>query len=475
LRRALEPWAKAERASTTPSPEIDRGDITTVVLLQPTGDPARQYLGFAVHEAIASRLGKLPRIRVLSRVRDTEPDATVVEFDAGAQLTLAVRGVTAVTLPLGPEHLLATANTGTALIVAALRADRSPMPERDDVVDLVLRARYLMHHDFDRFGEVLELLERAHAMSPDNPIISSTLANAHVRMAFFGMQSDPEELVYAASLAREALRTGPELAESHLAAGHVELHSGDPAAAALHYRKALARSPHTNEAHEYLGRLLLEAGYVDLGLARLEEALASALALASTVRTQWDIARAYALDGRWADHDRLLAEIGTRGGGGRALLLARFGWWRGDLGPLRALRAQPDNRMFGREVVGELVSVFLDGAWPAVRASLLAWAREPIPNRRRLTLQTQLVAEAAGSANDVDTCVELVTHAVDHGLFDLHWVDKCPALASARATAAFATQRARVLRRAEAILDAFYGDRPDALSETAIAPSALTP
>src|SRR6185437_8361116 len=114
---------------------------------------------------------------------------------------------------------------------------------------------------------------------------------------------------------------------------HVELHTGDPAIAAAHYRKAIARSPHVGEAHEYLGRLLLEAGYVELGLARLEESIASALALSGSIRTRWDIARAYALEGRWDDYDRIVSEVSIGPGAGRTLLRARYGWWRGDMAP----------------------------------------------------------------------------------------------------------------------------------------------
>src|SRR5512146_2620396 len=97
----------------------------------------------------------------------------------------------------------------------------------------------------------------------------------------------------------------------------------------------------------------------------------------------------------------------------------------------------------------------------------------PVPNRRRRALAAQLAAEAAGFAHDLETCTSLIEHATDQGLFDLHWVDRCPLREPARGTAAFTKQRGRVQRRAEAILDAFYGDQPLATSETAIAPSIV--
>jgi hypothetical protein len=103
----------------------------------------------------------------------------------------------------------------------------------------------------------------------------------------------------------------------------------------------------------------------------------------------------------------------------------------------------------------------------------VTWAHSGAANRRRRMLMPQLAAEVAGFVGDATTCLALVEHSVDEGLFDLHWVDKCPVLACARELAAFAFARARVRSRAEAILDAFYGDHRVATSETALAPSVI--
>ena len=60
--------------------------------------------------------------------------------------------------------------------------------------------------------------------------------------------------------------------------------------------------------------------------------------------------------------------------------------------------------------------------------------------------------------------------AIDSGLFDLHWLDRCPVLACARASAAFPEVRRRVEARANAILDALYGDHAvQGLSDTVAA------
>jgi hypothetical protein len=476
LRRALEPWAAKRRVTVVPVESRDDDGIT-VILIQPHGDDARLHLAQAVHEAVATLLAKQPGLRVLTRARVLgERGAVVVDFTAGAQLAVSVRGsvALALVLPLAADQIATSARATTAAILAAGRPTIATTP----IDELVMRARYLLTRDYEHLPEVVKLLEDARALAPDDARVAAALANAHVRAAFFASNAEPNELARAAELARSALAIAPELAESHVAMGHVALHGGDAVASASHYRRAIAWSPYVGEAHEYLGRLLLEAGYVELGLARLEESIASALALTSSIRTRWDIARAYALEQRWNDHDALVAELGAAQGGGRmqsagrSLLLARFGWWRGDLAPIAALREHPDHRLFERHVVDSLIATFLDGAWASRRDALVAFGLSKATNVRRRNIAAQLTAEAAGFANDVEACNLLVGYAVGEGLFDLHWIDKCPLLECVRGTAAFAASRARVRGRAEAILDAFYGDHA-VVADTAIAPSVV--
>jgi eukaryotic-like serine/threonine-protein kinase len=468
LRRALEPWAAKRQVTSVPTEPLD-DDSVTVVLVQPRGDEARLHIAQAVHEEIATLLGKQPGLRVLTRAHaPADSTAIVAELTAGAHLAVEIRGsvVLGLALPLSADQIATSARTTVAAILAA---GRSAVPTTP-IDDMLMRARYLLTRDYDQQPDVVKLLEAARELAPNDARVAATLANAHVRYAFFAANADPDELIRAAELARSALAIAPELADSHVAMGHVELHGGNAVAAAAHYRRAIARSRYVGEAHEYLGRLVLEAGYVELGLARLEETIASALALTSSIRTRWDIARAYALEQRWAEHDALVAELGATQGARRSLLRARFGWWRGDLTPSAELRAEPDYRLFERDVVDAMVATFLDGAWPQHREMLTAFGLSNAPNRRRRLIAAQLAAEAAGFAADVAACTRLVDYAVGEGLFDLHWMTKCPLLATVRGTPAFAASYARVRQRAEAILDAFYGDH-GAVDDTAVAPS----
>jgi hypothetical protein len=66
----------------------------------------------------------------------------------------------------------------------------------------------------------------------------------------------------------------------------------------------------------------------------------------------------------------------------------------------------------------------------------------------------------------------VLAHAAEHArLFDLHWLDRCPLLASARDDPAFAAVRAQIRARSCAIYDALYGDHPIAHVATAPATS----
>jgi hypothetical protein len=83
-----------------------------------------------------------------------------------------------------------------------------------------------------------------------------------------------------------------------------------------------------------------------------------------------------------------------------------------------------------------------------------------------------LVAELAGHAGDVDACNRVLAHATRHaGLFDMHWLDRCPVLACVRGTPAFANVRELIEARARAIYDALYSDHAIAHQATALATS----
>jgi serine/threonine-protein kinase len=292
------------------------------------------------------------------------------------------------------------------------------------------------------------------------------LATAQVRLAFFRGDTDPKVIMRARELALAAVAAAPQEVMAHLALGHVELNLGEPGIAAGHFRVAIACAPHSADAHEQLGRMLLEAGYVDQGVTRLQEAIAINPLIRSAM---WEIARAWALEGKWEDHDTIVAEM-VAVGFDRVVPRARYAWWRRDIPRLAALRAELDTmHAFAPGLIDQLYDVFVHGAWATRREGLVRLAYELPPVRRRRAFVGQLVAEAAAYSNDVEAALAIIEYAITEGLFDLHWLDRCPLLDNVRADPALRPLRARIKARADGILDALYGDHHIGTSETAVA------
>jgi serine/threonine-protein kinase len=442
-------------------------ELHTVIVLAPRveHDRTNVHLAEGFHEELLRRLAQRPRIRVLPRVQATDAETTI-ELVVGDELEVMIRrGASAhrLGLPLSVHLLAITADAIANLVAGALGEPVEPTSL--EATELWLRARHTMQRGISGYEPAFELIERAHQLAPDDPRIAATLALACVRVATFDPNDQHGWFGRARDLVREALMSAPELAETHVAAAHLELHTGEAAAAAMHFRRAIACSRYIAEGHEGLGRLLLEAGFLDVAMARLDEALAIAPHL-STVR--WDIARAWALEGRWDKADPMIAELRTSND--RVVARARFACWRGDAVTLESLRVQAtDNRRaFNPQMLESLYGVVVLGGWQEHRDALIAKGLDTRPaSKRAHALYAQLVAEIAGFAGDGPTAMQLLEHAASSGLFDLHWLDRCPLLEPARKERGYAMVRAKVKARADAILDALYGDLElGALSDT---------
>ncbi|MBA3397177.1 MAG: protein kinase [Deltaproteobacteria bacterium] len=485
LRARLAPWANVAKLETAADDvPVDPGEIRTLIVLSPRaeGADARLYLAEAVHEQLLRRLARLPRLRVLPRAgANADPKMTTVELVATDVLTIAVSTpgggeVLTLRLPLAVAQIGEAAEAATTAIVKCLVSEHPPSTAAStEALDLLLHARHLGQRDVAYIGDAIAKLERANELLPGDPRIAASLAILQVRRAFFSPATSAELLAASRDLVNAALAAGPRLAEAHLAAGHLELNIGEARVAAGHYRVAIACSPHVAEAHESLGRMLLEAGFLEPALARLEEAIAIAPSL---IAIRWDIARAFALEERWADHDEVMAELARQNFARpvRSLpLRLRFAAWRGDRDAIAAMRLETRDG-FDTPFVDALLAVFADGAWDASREVLVGRVLESTEwPRRRRAFVAQLVAEVAGYAGDATTCLAMIGKAVDTGLFDLHWLDRCPLLGVVRTTDEVAGHRVRVKQRADAILDALYGDHDvGALSDTVAATVAAS-
>ena len=161
----------------------------------------------------------------------------------------------------------------------------------------------------------------------------------------------------------------------------------------------------------------------------------------------------------------MIAELRQLTGG----LKGRFGWkirlagWRGDRDTVLAVRAEaaaaPAVSMFERTLALAVCDALLGTPWATVRDQIVAALAAPeFGSARRRAFIGQIIAEAAGAFGDVPTALAMLGLAVRHGLFDRHWLERCPHLGAVRADPGYPAQRAEVVARAEAVQDALFGE-----------------
>jgi tetratricopeptide (TPR) repeat protein len=473
LARRLAPFLAVERVATTFC-TVEPPDLTlpTIVVLAPRAADKQAALHVAegIHQETLRRLaGK--RLRVWPRVDAFDmPGATFVELVAGKALVVTLRRdqlLTTLELPLEISNIALAAD---AIAVAANElAHREVDSDEHERLELLLRARAHAHAGFGGIMPAIELLEGGRARWPDDPRIACQLADMLLRYVFI-TPSSPLSFYEAQPLVEAALAGAPHLAEAHVSAGQLALHTGDPIHAAREFRIAIACSPYQAEPHEGLGRLLLEAGFLDDAMSRIDSALAIAPKLSSV---RWEIARAHALEQNWLAHDQLVTELVKDGD--RPIARLRFAVWRGNRDQMAEsyVAWKTWGTQFESELFDKVYSVFLDRTWARDRDAILdACTSARSPSKRRLLFLAQVAAELAAYAGEVDTTLALLDRAVNLDLFDRHWFDRCPLLEVVRATPEGQRLQQRVRVRAESILDALYGELEERPS---MAATVLTP
>jgi serine/threonine-protein kinase len=485
LRRALAPFAPAQRARPHAEPSVLRAPplLTVAVAAPRLVGSAAPYLGEALHQALLQRLAQWPRLRLV-RAADVSPRSTLVELELAddAVVVHARDAFAAVTFTATCDvETLGRAVEGAARVIATLAgADLVPPsstgpPPPVDAFARILQARFEVRRTRAALPAAIDACAAALAEAPGDARVLAALALCEAQQAFYAVAGGAALLAAATAHAGAALARDPGLAEAHLAQGHVELQRGFPVAAAASFRTAIARAPLSAEAHEWLGRLLLEAGFVTDGVARIEEAMALSPQIEGV---RWELATARALDGDWDEVDRCVASLDERGVDSGVGRLARLAAWRGrpdlDARYLAQLRGATAAATFDRPFLLALFDV--DVPWSARWPVIAAGVDDPRHASARIrAFVAQLAAEAAGRAGDVATCAAMLARATAAGLFDRHWLDRCPLLAGARSRPDVAGLRAIVGQRAEAIHDALYGEQPMSTAPTMVTTEADLP
>ncbi|WP_437659703.1 protein kinase domain-containing protein [Sorangium sp. So ce1182] len=355
-----------------------------------------------------------------------------------------------------PEALLTVSDDAAAAIAEALTVDVASRdreaPSDPRAIDLYLRARHQLRHLW--YGDAapaVTLFEEALSFSPNDPNILSGYAIASARL--MAARGDGRaQLAKAQQAAERAIALAPSLGEPWVALATVRFSACDPVAAVPALRRALQCAPSLAKAHELLGRILLEAGLIDEAVFRLETALALD---PSELFPRWELARGRALLGDWTGAGALL-DLPADDPSSRfhkAIMRARFGLWRNKAFPIDDLPLATETIpiQYARIYRDVLATSRLSDEQ---RAFLRAKADSSEPGSRLRPLFLQMYAEILAHIGDDDALFPALAGAVEAGLFDALWMQRCAVLDRARADARFAPLRARVEERAAAIIAA---------------------
>jgi serine/threonine-protein kinase len=362
-----------------------------------------------------------------------------------------------------PAEVLTIADDAADAIAKALTAElgvdakkeRTHDPEAED---LYLRGRFLMRRNWSEFlFEAAQTLERAYARAPNDPRIAGAYALAVAR-TFGSPPVGAEAAEKARSIAEKTLESDPRQTEARVAIATLHLQNQEVDAAVRHFRQALASSPNSIEALDFIGRIMSEVGREQDAITYLRRAYAID---PENISARYQIARIYAILG---DTQRMTYELGPLPShpGDMALwfmIQARDALWRRDVANaerlLQMVNAAPSLPQSARYAMNQLFGVVLGTNPHAIdRANLdrilpVDATRTP----RRASFNAQLRAEAAGALGNMGVVVESLRLADGNSLVDLVWLDHCPLWDELRSGTNYQKLRERVAVRAKRVCD----------------------
>jgi serine/threonine protein kinase/tetratricopeptide (TPR) repeat protein len=293
------------------------------------------------------------------------------------------------------------------------------------------------------------------AIAPEFKPALAGLAMATMR-AWFSPTVEPGEPdwpVVAHEAVAQALEGAAELAETHLAAATLGVHTGRYRDAATSLRAALRLAPTYAAAHEYLGRLQIEAGRPEDGARHLELAFELDPTLVGVLP---DLARFRALrgdlEGCTRELQRFFAAAHRRNDVPGLMVEVRVAAWLGQHDQLQRTLVKLRESTGLASVLSRFAGMWMDrDATPEKLAASLDSAREVVRNPRFLSLFLQIGAEIAGHHGFEDLALRCVSEAANGVLVDLDWMDRCPPLAGLRSRPEWHDVRQLVRARAEAV------------------------
>ena len=346
------------------------------------------------------------------------------------------------------------AASAIADVLTVVRSEGRPEIAQDpEVVDLYLRAR----HEYHKFwpeanARAIALFAQALARAPDDARVLGGYALSLARRFNIERLAVHEAGIEARQTANRALAIDPQNAEARVALATIAWGYGEAPQAAREIVAALRENPRFGDAHDYFGRLLIEVGRLDEGIARLQAA-------ATLEPKLWhvflDIARAYALKGDWEKSDLVLDTPPPEDPNllnNYWLIRVRLVAWRRDAERAIKLRdailAGPpfEAQMSAAGVCTMLLSKEIA---PETREFFRHRIIEVDPRAlKRRSFAGQLNAELAGMLGDPELGLKGIEDADVAGLIDIRWMERCALLDEIRSHPRFLAVYARVQERA---------------------------
>lgn len=340
-----------------------------------------------------------------------------------------------------------------------LREERQSRRAPSDAssVEKYLRARYLYgRSDQNSLEQSVALFEELLRSAPSDARLLLHDALALSRLWFFGGLDAAQK---AQSVAEQLVKVAPNHSASFMALAGVRFQAADSASTVRALGKALLISPDLADAHELLGRILVETGPIRDGLARLT--------LARTLdpglfRVLVDQARTCALLGDFERAHALLADesLSGRSFAIQWILRGRLCLWSRDYKRAERYLAEPD---------------IAQGMYPRARLLLQAAAGHKqidpqtvfsagmVSERsspRGHTFVFQMHAELAAAYGQSEQAVRSVARSIDAGLTDLAWFERCPLLSPLAKDPRMVALHRVVYARALAVRDALQSVPP---------------
>jgi eukaryotic-like serine/threonine-protein kinase len=310
---------------------------------------------------------------------------------------------------------------------------------------------------YGKFGtsfsrEAIVILEKGLEKHPGDAWLTSLLGAAIARVWLQTGSRDRDLIARAEELSLRALATDPTIGETFHTIGVLRIYEGDVRAAVRAFNETLTRAPLHAEAHQNLGKTMIETGFVEEGMKRLD--LAQRLD-PNLLLTTFEIARTRALLGDRPGAIAALEEAVQKGGEMASVFprLRLLIWWRDrELAALTASILERSNTGAQWERALPMAQALARGEyWAGAEILFPKLADDARGAPKHRAFMYELAAEYYGAFDRRELCLDALERAAELPMIDVFWMDKCPTLDCVRDDPRFARARATVAARAAAV------------------------